>query len=595
MPQTFFIIPTAVGEAKLANAQALGQPIKFTHISVGDGNGALPTPDRNRTTLVNERRRAPINTLAPDAANPSQYIAEQVIPEDVGGWWIRELGLHDETGALCFYGNCAETYKPQLAEGSGRTQVVRMVILVSAGASVELKVDPSIVLATRGYVDTQIAAELDRRDEKQSVLVATVAPLVALSGLQAVDGINLTAGARVLVKDQAAGKDNGVYLAAAGNWTRTTDADSGVDMTPGMLVPVEQGTVNGDSVWQLTTDGAIIIGATPLAFKRVGDGYFAPLASPDFTGIPKVDTAPLGTATRQAASTAFVAAAIAALVNASPAQLDTLNELAAALGNDANFAATMTNALALKAPLASPALTGTPTAPTQAQFDASTKLVTAAFLKRFGVQFASVQPFTGALIGSVAHVGGMVYGYSNSLNSYSLPDSVADGIPVGATIRILNAGSQALTVVPKAADKVQSFAGGPATTSISLQVGSYADFTLVSSGVGAVWLASGTATLDGNGGSPFAALKSTSGYFKLPSGIIVQWMDTGAFNATAGNVATFYLPIAYPNAQVFALPASFNTTGATVVFNLYNYSNSWVQLNPNASANIRAVILSIGY
>ena len=115
MPQTYFIIPTAAGEAKMANAQALGQPFLLTEMGVGDGNGALPVPDRNRTTLVNERRRAPINTLAPDAANPGQYLAEQIIPENVGGWWIRELGLYDADGTLCFIGNCPETYKPQLA------------------------------------------------------------------------------------------------------------------------------------------------------------------------------------------------------------------------------------------------------------------------------------------------------------------------------------------------------------------------------------------------------------------------------------------------------------------------------------------------
>lgn len=293
MPQTYFIIPTAEGEAKLANAQALGQPIKLTHLAVGDGNGVLPVPDRNRSTLVNERRRAPLNALAPDPANPSQYIAEQVIPENEGGWWIRELGLIDETGTLCFYGNCAETYKPQLAEGSGRTQVVRMVILVSAGGMVELKIDPTIVLATRHYVDAQIASELDRRDGKQSVLVATTRSLAVLSGLLTVDDVSLFAGARVLVKDQEAAHDNGIYLAAAGAWDRATDADSGLRMTPGMLVPVEQGAANGDSVWQLTTDGVIDIGADPLSFKRVGAGFFAPLSGgADFLDAVSAPTPP---------------------------------------------------------------------------------------------------------------------------------------------------------------------------------------------------------------------------------------------------------------------------------------------------------------
>lgn len=267
MPQTFFLIPTAAGEAKLANAQALGVPLKFTAMSVGDGNGVLPIPNRDRSTLINERRRAAINSLTQDPSNASQFIAEQVIPETEGGWWIREAGIHSEDGTLCYYANIPETYKPVLAEGSARTQVIRLVCLNTSGATVELKVDPSIVLATRGYVDTQIAGELDKRDAKQSVLVATTAPLAALSGLQTVDGIVLTAGARVLVKDQAAGKDNGIYVTAAGAWSRAADADAAIEVTPGMLVPVEQGDKNADSVWQLTTDGAIVIGNTALAFE----------------------------------------------------------------------------------------------------------------------------------------------------------------------------------------------------------------------------------------------------------------------------------------------------------------------------------------
>jgi len=111
----------------------------------------------------------------------------------------------------------------------------------------------------------------------------------------------------------------------------------------------------------------------------------AALASPALTGTPTVPTAAPGTNTTQAASTAFVAAANAALIAAAPGALDTLDELAAAFGDDANFAATMTTALALKAPLASPALTGNPTAPTQSQGDNSTKIATTAYADTLGV------------------------------------------------------------------------------------------------------------------------------------------------------------------------------------------------------------------
>lgn len=126
MSTKFYTLLTDIGAAKLASAAALGVPLKITHMAVGDGGGALPTPDAKQTALVNEKRRAALNMLYIDPQNSSQIIAEQVIPENEGGWWIREVGLFDESGALIAVGNCPESYKPQLAEGSGRTWWVRM-------------------------------------------------------------------------------------------------------------------------------------------------------------------------------------------------------------------------------------------------------------------------------------------------------------------------------------------------------------------------------------------------------------------------------------------------------------------------------------
>ena len=150
----FMAILTAVGEARLANAQALGIAWNITQLGVGDGNGAEPMPDRLQTALINEKRKAPLNQLKVDPNNASIIIAEQVIPEDVGGWWIREIGLYDEAGDLVAVANCPPTFKPQLAQGSGRTQVVRLNLLVSSTQSITLKIDPSVVLATRAYVDS---------------------------------------------------------------------------------------------------------------------------------------------------------------------------------------------------------------------------------------------------------------------------------------------------------------------------------------------------------------------------------------------------------------------------------------------------------
>ncbi|WP_225422456.1 phage tail protein [Pseudomonas huaxiensis] len=158
----FFAILTAVGEAKQANADALGVPWTFAQMGVGDANGAEPIPSRTQTKLINERRRAPLNQLKVDPGNASIIIAEQVIPPDAGGWWIREIGLYDAAGDLVAVANCAPSFKPLLSQGTGKTQVVRLNIIVTSTANVQLKIDPSVVLATREYVDTSLLNVLPR-------------------------------------------------------------------------------------------------------------------------------------------------------------------------------------------------------------------------------------------------------------------------------------------------------------------------------------------------------------------------------------------------------------------------------------------------
>lgn len=172
MSATYFTLLTSIGETALATATAQGSPLRLTQMAVGDGNGNLPTPDSNQTQLVNERRRAPLNTLSVDPNNPNQIIAEQVLPEDVGGWWIREIGLYDEHNRLIAVGNCPPTYKPQLTEGSGRTQIIRMVLIVSHTENVELKIDPAVVLATRQYVDESLTRHAQSRHHPDATLTA---------------------------------------------------------------------------------------------------------------------------------------------------------------------------------------------------------------------------------------------------------------------------------------------------------------------------------------------------------------------------------------------------------------------------------------
>lgn len=176
MATKYYAVLTNVGAAKLANATALGAQVEITQMAVGDGNGVLPTPNPAQTALVHELRRAPLNSLSVDPNNDSQIIAEQVIPEDVGGWWIREIGLFDKDGDMIAVANCAETYKPQLQEGSGRVQVVRMILIVSSTAAVTLKIDPSVVLATRQYVDQQIIQVKAYVDQQLAAHIAAADP-----------------------------------------------------------------------------------------------------------------------------------------------------------------------------------------------------------------------------------------------------------------------------------------------------------------------------------------------------------------------------------------------------------------------------------
>ncbi|WP_256575686.1 phage tail protein [Pseudomonas sp. R16(2017)] len=159
----FFAILTNVGKAKQANADALGIPWKLSDMGVGDANNIDPViPSEGQTRLINEWRRRPLNRLLVDPVNPAVLIAEQVIPADEGGRWIREIGLYDADGDLVAVANCAPSFKPLLSQGSGRTQIVRMNFIVTSTGNIQLKVDPAVVLATRAYVEAAILEVLPK-------------------------------------------------------------------------------------------------------------------------------------------------------------------------------------------------------------------------------------------------------------------------------------------------------------------------------------------------------------------------------------------------------------------------------------------------
>ena len=164
---------TKAGAEKLAAATVPnGKKVNFTAMAVGDGGGTLPVPDPKQTKLVKEVWRHALNKISQDKKNKNYVVAELLIPPETGGFWMRELGLYDDTGTLIAVGNMAESYKPALAEGSGRAQTVRMVIMVSDIESVELTIDTSTVMATQDYVDDKLAEHEQSRRHPDATLTA---------------------------------------------------------------------------------------------------------------------------------------------------------------------------------------------------------------------------------------------------------------------------------------------------------------------------------------------------------------------------------------------------------------------------------------
>ena len=173
MNTKFRTVITTAGAAKLAAATAPGgRKVNITTMAVGDGGGKLPVPDAGQTGLIHEVWRHALNKISQDKRNSNYIIAELVIPPEVGGFWMRELGLYDDAGTLIAVANMAESYKPALAEGSGRSQTCRMVIIVSSVASVALTIDTTTVMATQDYVDDKIAEHEQSRRHPDASLTA---------------------------------------------------------------------------------------------------------------------------------------------------------------------------------------------------------------------------------------------------------------------------------------------------------------------------------------------------------------------------------------------------------------------------------------
>ncbi|WP_460095911.1 phage tail protein [Pseudomonas sp. S3_C01] len=612
----FFAILTNVGMAKQANADALGIPWKITEMGVGDANGTDPIPNASQTELINEWRRRPLNQLKVDPVNPAVIIAEQIIPADEGGKWIREIGLYDADGDLVAVANCAPSFKPVLSQGSGRTQVVRMNLIVSSSGNITLKIDPAVVLATREYVDQRIQEELYMLDTKQSVLVATTTN-IALAGLQTIDGVAVPAGARVLVKNQTVAKDNGIYIAAAPAWARAPDADTNAEVTSALLTSVEQGSTLADTRWQLVTDGLIVVGTSALMFQNVTQG-FAPINSPALIN-PTANTPPQFDASQLLINAAFakrmgveysvfetfgistvlgalhvggVAAgssptpisftlptvarvpdgATVEVVDVGPGTLTVLasgtDVLVAPVGNLlANIVLSAgDNAEFVKLPggwrlrsgsmaLKYAAVMSGPNWITQPQFANDKSVATTEFVQRGLGSLRGFVTLGSSRTLTTADIGnGLYIGTNGTTLTLATPGSL--GAPLGAAFTVLTTSASG-TVVPGAGATINYDV--PSLASLSIKSGQVVTFIAVSS---TIWqVINSTAELKRN--ADFFASLGANGSQRLPSGLIFQWAKTAPGAVPPGGQSfPANWPTAFPNACFFA-SASCDGTGST--------------------------------
>ncbi len=237
---------TKAGAEKLAAATIPnGKKVNFTAMAIGDGGGTLPTPDASQTKLVNEVWRHTLNKISQDNKHQNYVIAELLIPPETGGFWMREMGLYDDTGTLIAVGNMAESYKPELAEGSGRAQTVRMVIMVSDIESVELTIDTSTVMATQDYVDDKLAEHEQSRRHPDATLKEKGFTQLSSATDSASETLAATPKAVKAVRDIADGK----YTAQ--------DATT-----------AQKGIVQLSSATDSTSE---VLAATPKAVKAVSD------------------------------------------------------------------------------------------------------------------------------------------------------------------------------------------------------------------------------------------------------------------------------------------------------------------------------------
>lgn len=252
---------TTIGRSKEAAAKASGEHIPYAQFAVGDSNGLYYEPTGAETALVNETWRGSIEAVYVHPNNPDWVVIEARIPQTSGGYSIREAAVFDAEGDLIIIAKYPLREKPAPESGAASDLRVRMIAKYSNAAEVVLEIDPSLIYATHDYVDARI----------HIVKTATTAN-ITLSGEQTIDGVLCSVGDRVLVRAQATGANNGIYAVASGAWTRALDFNDGLNVLPGAIISVTEGTAYGDTLWTLATNAPITVGTTALSFKNQATG-----------------------------------------------------------------------------------------------------------------------------------------------------------------------------------------------------------------------------------------------------------------------------------------------------------------------------------
>ncbi|WP_213937518.1 phage tail protein [Pseudomonas sp. dw_612] len=639
----YYTLLTNAGIAYETACKAAGLPIKLSQLSVGDGGGAVYNPAATDTALKREVWRGPLNALFQDEKNPSWLLAEVTIPPEVGGWYVREAGIWTDTGILYAIVKYPESFKPVLAtSGSGKEFYIRSIFETGNAALVTLLIDDTVVKATRAWVTSYVADELSKLDVKQSVRAATTANIV-LSSAQTLDGVAVVAGDRVLVKNQTLAKDNGLYVVANGAWLRARDANSSLRVSPGLIVSVEQGTTLADTIWQLVTDGAIVLDTTLLMFQNITQG-FAPLNSPVFSGNPTAPTANVFSNDNAVATTQFVQRALgnyagqtnyavsteltvadvgkllifteASLTATLPAwdsvppgglvtitstagvtvkakALETLN---AQLGAPGPFVLLAGSRGVFRRLLLgggwsfeggdaslkySPVLTG-PYWVTPPQFDNGKSFATTEFVQRAQGNFAGrVDILALPATLNVSSAGSRIV--INATGILTLPP--INSVPSGANFYIYNASPGVITIVRQGADIISSFVSW-GLASVTLQSVSN---IVITAGNGQWVVEGGMSSLKYS--SEFAAVVGTAAASQQLPGLMIKVGNIA--NASTAATIPLTFPVSFPNACVGLVFTPWSTSGA--VFSHNGRDKSGATVSRGANAAFYFDYIAIGY